>query len=211
MAKNSIYKLVLYAFFIAITAVLGLTPLGFIPLVVSITTTHMPVIIGSYSLGVRGGALLGSVFGLTSLIRCFQTPVDITAQLMLGKSTGGFGIYNLFLIVMIIFLPRILCGVFSALTYKGVSKIDKSRVGAMGIAAFVGSMTNTILYLGGLYLFAFDAMAGAYGVTTYGALLKIILGVVGFNGIIEAVAAVIICTAVGKAIDAAQRKGYIKI
>lgn len=208
--RSKTYELVLYALFIAITAVLGLTPLGFIPLVVSITTTHMPVIIGGYSLGPKGGAVLGSVFGLTSLIRCFTSPVDITAQLMLGKSTGGFGIYNLFLIVMIIFLPRILCGVFSALTYKGISKVDKSGIGAMAVAAFIGSMTNTIFYLGGLYLFAFDTMSNAYGVSTYGALLKIILGVVGFNGIIEAVAAVIICTAVGKAISLARNKGFIK-
>ncbi len=210
MNKNKTYELVLYALFIAITAVLGLTPLGFIPLVVSITTTHMPVIIGSYSLGTKGGALLGGVFGLTSLIRCFTSPVDVTAQLMLGKSTGGFGIYNLFLIIMIIFLPRILCGVFSALTYKGIAKFDKTKIGAMGVAAFVGSMTNTVFYLGGLYLFAFDSMASAYGVSTYGALLKMILGIVGFNGVIEAVAAVIICTAVGKAIAVARDKSFIK-
>ncbi|MBR5543042.1 MAG: ECF transporter S component [Oscillospiraceae bacterium] len=210
MEKNKIYELVLYALFIAITAILGLTPLGFIPLVVSVTTTHMPVIIGGYSLGAKGGATLGTVFGLTSLFRCITTPVDITAQLMLGKSTGGFGLYNLFLIVAIIFLPRILCGVFSALTYKGLSKFDKTRVGAMGISAFVGSMTNTVFYLGGLMLFAFDFMSAAYGVTTYGALVKIILGIVAFNGVIEAVAAVIICTAVGKAIDIAKTKGYIR-
>lgn len=209
-SKNNTYNLVLYALFIAITAVLGLTPLGFIPLVVSITTTHMPVIIGGYSLGAKGGAVLGGVFGLTSLIRCFTSPVDITAQLMLGKSTGGFGLYNLFLIVMIIFLPRILCGVFSALTYKGIARFDKSKLGAMSVAAFVGSMTNTIFYLGGLYLFAFDTMSSAYGVSTYGALLKIILGVVGLNGVIEAIAAVIICTAVGKAIATARDKGFIK-
>jgi len=208
--RSKTYELVLYALFIAITAVLGLTPLGFIPLVVSITTTHMPVIIGGYSLGPKGGAFLGSIFGLTSLIQCFRNPVDITAQLMLGKSTDGFGIYNLFLIVMIIFLPRILCGLFSALTYKGIAKFDKSKIGAMGVAAFVGSMTNTIFYLGGLYLFAFDAMSSAYGVSTYGALLKMILGIVGFNGLIEAAAAVIICTAVGKAIAVARDKGFIK-
>ncbi|MBQ5778066.1 MAG: ECF transporter S component [Oscillospiraceae bacterium] len=210
MERNKIYEMVLYALFIAITAILGLTPLGFIPLIVSITTTHMPVIIGSYSLGAKGGAILGGVFGITSLIQCFRNPVDVTAQLMLGKSTGGFGLYNLFLIVAIIFLPRILCGVFSALTYKGVSKFDKSRVIAMGTAAVVGSMTNTIFYLGGLYLFAFDTMSAAYGVSTYGALLKIILGVVGFNGVIEAIAALIICTAVGKAVAVARDKGFIK-
>lgn len=210
MERNKIYEMVLYALFIAITAILGLTPLGFIPLIVSITTTHMPVIIGSYSLGAKGGAILGGVFGLTSLIQCFRNPVDVTAQLMLGKSTGGFGLYNLFLIVAIIFLPRILCGVFSALTYKGVSKFDKSRVIAMGTAAVVGSMTNTVFYLGGLYLFAFDTMSAAYGVSTYGALLKIILGVVGFNGVIEAIAALIICTAVGKAVAVARDKGFIK-
>ena len=54
---------------------LGLNPIGFIYLpIAAITTVHIPVIVGSYVHGPKGGALLGGIFGLTSLIRCFSTP-----------------------------------------------------------------------------------------------------------------------------------------
>ncbi len=211
MKREKIYTLVLYALFTAISLVIGTTPLGFILLpIAAITTMHMPTIIGSFSLGVRGGAYLGTVFGIMSLLACFRTP-DATAQIILGTNTG-FGIYNVFLILTIIFLPRILCGIFSALVYKGLSKFDKSELGAMGVAAFVGSMTNTIFYLGGLYLFAFEGFSAANGMAgqTYLQVLKAVLAVVGFNGVIEAIAAVIICTIVGKAISIARKKAVIR-
>ncbi len=211
MKRDKIYTLVIYALFTAISIVLGTTSMGFIYLpIAAVTTMHMPTIIGGYSLGVRGGTYLGFIFGLTSLLACFRTP-DATAQLILGTNTG-FGVYNIFLILAIIFLPRILCGVFSALTYKAIAKFDKSEVAAMGVAAFVGSMTNTVFYLGGLYVFAFEGFSAAAGMpgATYLQLLKAILAVVSVNGVIEAIAAVIICTIVGKAISIARKKAFIR-
>lgn len=206
MNRSKTLELAYLAIFVALIFLLGLTPLGFLVLpflpIAGITTVHMPVIIGSYNFGVKGGAILGFFFGLLSLIRCFTTP-DVTASIVLGTNTG-FGVYNLFLILAVIFLPRILTGVFSALTYKALARHDKSQIFAMGISAFVGSITNTVFFLGGLYLFAFNQMVAANTPDnpTAGALLKLILGVVGTNGIAEAIGAVIICTAVGKAIYA---------
>lgn len=210
MNKSKTQELTYLAVFTAIIFLLGLTPLGFLVLpflpIAGITTVHMPVIIGSYSFGTKGGAILGFFFGLVSLIRCFMTP-DATAAILLGANTG-FGIYNVFLIIMIIFLPRILTGAFSALIYKALSHTDKSQVLAMGISAFVGSLTNTVFFLGGLYLFAFNQAAAGFGLAnaTYGAFFKVLLGVVAVNGVSEAIAAVIICTAVGKAIHAFHKR-----
>ena len=209
MTHAKIQQMSYYALFIGIIFLLGLTPLGFLVLpflpVAGITMVHIPVIIGSYCFGVKGGAVLGFFFGLASLIRCFMTP-DATAAIVLGTNTG-FGIYNVFLILVVIFLPRILTGVFSALCYKGISRLDKSRVIAMGVSAFVGSITNTVFFLGGLYLFAFNQLAAGYGLAnpTYSALLDVLLGVVSVNGVAEAVAAVVLCTAIGKALLAFQR------
>ena len=200
--RSTTLTLTQYALFTAIIFVLGLTPLGYIYLpIAAITTVHMPVIIGGFLFGVKGGAFLGAMFGLTSLIRCFMTP-DATAAILLGTNTGGFKLYNLFLIVMIIFVPRILTGVTSSLVYKGLTKATGKDAVAMGVASFVGSITNTIFYLGGLYVFAFDQAAAGFGLTNPTAMdfLKVILGVVALNGTLEAVAAVLICTAVGKAL-----------
>jgi uncharacterized membrane protein len=209
MNTKNIHKMVLYALFTAIVLVLGLTPLGFVNLpIASITTVHIPVIIAAYCFGVKGGALMGFFFGLTSLIRCFTTP-DAVAAIILGADTG-FGFYNVLLIVMVLFVPRVLTGVLSALSFKGISRFDKSKFGAMGVSAFVGSMTNTVFFLGGLYIFAYNEAARGFGLENYTPLsfIKVLLGIVAFNGVLEAVTAVVICTAVGKAIFAyLNRKG----
>lgn len=200
MREKSVRTLVLYGMFVAIVFLLGLTPLGYIYLpMASITTVHIPVIVGGYTLGKKGGAVLGFFFGLTSFIKCFTTP-DAIAAIMLGTSTG-FGAYNLLLIIAVLFLPRILTGFFSAALYEFIGGTGKRQAVAMGISAFVGTMTNTVLFLGGLYVLAFEQAAEAMGVAA-SALLTTLLGIVASNGIIEAIAAVIICTAVGKAISA---------
>lgn len=191
--------LVLYALFTALIFLLGLTPLGYIMLpIAAITTVHIPVIVGGYILGPQGGALLGLFFGLTSLIRCFTTP-DAAAAIVLGTGTG-FGPYNLLLILAVIFLPRVLTGLFSAWIYKSLSKPGRDVL-AMGVSAFAGSLTNTVFFLGGLYALAFSRTAAALGIPG-AALLKALLGIVALNGVLEAAAAVILCSAVGKALKA---------
>jgi len=198
-------RIVLYGLFAALVLLLGLTPLGFIYLpIAAITTVHIPVIVGGYALGKRGGALLGFVFGLTSFISCFTAP-DATAAIVLGAATG-FGPYNLLLILAVIFLPRILTGLFAAIVYSALKGEGRRELMAMGVSAFVGSMTNTVFYLGGLYLRAFGQTAEAMGVAGEG-LLALLLGIVASNGLIEAAAAVIICTAVGKAMGPLVKKG----
>ena len=126
MRNSKVKQLVLYALFIALTLLLGLSPLGFIHLpFASITIVHIPVILAAYLFGVKGGALIGFFFGLTSLIQCFMAP-DMIAMIVLGTETG-FGIYNVLLILMVLFVPRILTGVFAALSvavrYGKVGKV----------------------------------------------------------------------------------------
>lgn len=199
MREKSVKNIVLYGMFTAVVFLLGLTPLGYIYLpMAAVTTVHIPVIVGGYSLGKKGGIVLGFFFGLTSLINCFITP-DATAAVILGTGTG-FGLYNLLLIVGVIFLPRVLAGLFSAAVYEAIGGSGRHQIAAMGISAFVGSLTNTVFYLGGLYILAFEQSAQIMGVAG-SALLSALLAIVASNGIIEAIAAVIICTAVGKALS----------
>lgn len=204
MQKIQTRTIVLYGLFIAVIFLLGFTPLGYIHLpIAAITTVHIPVIVGGYVLGKKGGAVMGFFFGLTSFIRCFITP-DATAAVILGTDTG-FGAYNLLLILAVIFLPRVLTGFFSAALYELIGGTGKRQMVAMGVSAFAGSMTNTVFYLGGLYLLAFEQTAKIMGVAG-SALLKALLGIASFNGVLEAAAAMIICTAVGKALSAVISK-----
>ena len=162
-----------YGLFAAIILLLGLTPIGYITLpIASITTVHIPVIIGGQHFGPKGGILLGFFFGLTSLIRMFITPTAVGA-VVLGTATG-FGLLNVALIILVTFLPRVLTGLFAALSFKLIARRDKSRVEAFGVAGE--------------------------------GLMAAILGIVSLNGVLEAAAAVVICIAVGKAMDAVARR-----
>ena len=199
MNNERVRKLARYGMLTAFILILGLTPIGYIKLpMANITIVHIPVIVGVFFLGMEGGVLLGGLFGLTSFISCFLNP-DAIAAIVLGTDTG-FGLYNILLIVCILFVPRVLVGVFSSLVYGALSKVDKTRVFAMAAAGVTGALTNTVFLLGGLYLLAFEQTAAAFGVAG-GALFAALLSVVSVNGVLEAIAAGIICPAVGKAIQ----------
>ena len=71
-------KLVIASILGAITVVLGMTPLGLIPLgVINATTMHIPVIIAAIVEGPIVGALVGLIFGLSSLANAFIRPTPI--------------------------------------------------------------------------------------------------------------------------------------
>ena len=165
------------------------------PDVAAIVIIQVPVIIASYFLGFKGGMFFGLVFGLTSVIKCFTEP---DAFAMIIMNAGGLKTVGLMIICLIV--PRIMIGVTSRAVYTLFNKFDKTRISSMAVAAFVGTITNTILFLGAFYLFAKDACMAQFGAATADALFKMMLGVVTLNGIIEAVASVIICTAVGQAL-----------
>ena len=74
--KQATRSLTLTAMFVALVALLGLTPLGIIPLgFINVTILHIPVVIGTLVLGLRGGLILGCTFGLVSTLRAFGIPL----------------------------------------------------------------------------------------------------------------------------------------
>ena len=88
----------------AIVIMLGLTPLGFIPLgLLMITTLHIPVIIAGILEGPVVGGLVGLIFGFFSLFNAMTRPGPIS-----------FVFYNPLISIM----PRILIGVVTGLVYS---------------------------------------------------------------------------------------------
>ena len=60
----NVRALAAYGLFAGIIILLGLTPLGYITLpIASITTVHIPVIVGGQRFGPKGGMVLGFFFG----------------------------------------------------------------------------------------------------------------------------------------------------
>ena len=207
MEKKKIYRMAVYAMFIALIFVLGMTPIGLIPLPwAAVTTLHIPVIVGAVIFGVKGGALLGFSFGLTTLIRCFTAP-DVIGAIVLGTYSGsGFGLRNLAMVVLILIIPRILVGVVAALLYRLLSRFDKTSTWSVSVSALAGSLTNSVLVLGMLALLAFSEVEEVLEVTGASAVVGTLVTANLLNVVLEAAAAIILCTAICKALFVFMKK-----
>ncbi len=188
------------ALFAALIVIMANTPLGYIPLgFMNATLIHIPVILGAILFGPKKGALLGFVFGFTSLIRNIMMP-NLTSFVFnpfysVGEISGGIGS------VIICFLPRILVGVIPYFVYKAVYHfLKKNKTGqyiSLGVAGVAGSLTNTILVMSLIIVFFKDSYAQVNGYAAeaiYGAVATVIF----VNGIPEAIIAAIIIAFVGK-------------
>lgn len=193
--KTDIKYLILLSLFAAIIVVMANVPfLGYIPLgFMNATTIHIPVILGACLLGPKAGGILGGVFGLTSFINSTFKPM-ITSFVFTPfysldpRFSGGIG--SLF----VCFVPRILIGVFAGLVFNLLKNHTKSSI-CCAVTGFIGSMTNTILVMGSIYLLFGQSYAEAKNLGV-DALFGVIMGVVCMNGIPEAITAAVLTTVI---------------
>ncbi len=195
--KSTAVDLAQLALFSALIILLAFIPgIGYIPLgVTRATIIHVPVIIGSIIFGPKKGAILGGVFGLTSLINNTMAPTVTSFVFTPFYESAGVGGNPLSLVIC--FIPRILIGVVPYFVFKGLmrlfNKIKGKETVSLVVAGICGAMTNTILVMSMIYLFFGESYASANGIS-HDALLGFILGVVGVNGVLEAItAAVLTC------------------
>ena len=181
---------------LAIEIIMGFTPLGFVPLgFTKATTIHIPVVIGAIFLGPLAGTILGGAFGILSIIINTVSPA-LTSFVFSPFITIGGAQGNIWSLVIAL-VPRMLIGIVAYYSYKWVSKIDKTKVIAYATAGVVGSLTNTVLVMSGIYIFFGQQYAAAKEVT-FEALFGVIMGIIGINGIPEAIVAAIIVALVCK-------------
>ncbi len=192
-------NMVQLALFSAIVILLWLIPgLGYIPIgVIKATTIHIPVIIGAILLGPKQGAFLGFVFGCTSFINANINPTITSFCFSPLYSVGGITGNGFSLVIC--FLPRILIGVVAYYVFVGMRKLFKGNKGgltvSLAVAGVAGSMTNTLLVMNFIYLFFGKTYAEVIG-KSFEVLYGVILGVIGTNGVPEAIVAGVITTAV---------------
>ncbi|SHI07664.1 ECF transporter S component [Sporanaerobacter acetigenes] len=101
--KFTVKKMAVAGVLGGISAVLGLTPLGFIPVgPTRATIMHIPVIIGAIMEGPLVGALVGLIFGLFSILQAIMNPTPISV---------------VFLDPLVSVVPRVLIGIVSYYVY----------------------------------------------------------------------------------------------
>ena len=169
------------AIFMAIIILQDLVPFfGNIPLgPLSITTLHVTVILAAIILGPGEGAIIGGTWGVLTWVRAFVAPTSPLAPLVFTNP-------------LVAILPRVMIGVVAGYLFRLVLRYSHSERVAAILTAAVGTLTNTGLVLGLIYLFyRTPAVAQAYGVDV-SHLLPALLAIMATNGLAELVLAVIV-------------------
>lgn len=182
---------------LALVIILTVLNIGNIPIGPIVATIYqIPVIVGAVLLGTGAGCILGGAWG----ILCFYLAVT-------GQTTDVVALsiiqQNVFLYFMIAFVPRFMVGLVSGLLSAGFKKIKffaKHNVIPYAITGAVGSLTNTALYLGALYVFVKQLLAEIYAIEI-GAVGAMVMGVATSNGLIEAALSCVVVAAVCKALS----------
>lgn len=183
--KLTVRQIVTAALLGAITIVLGVTRLGFIgpfpPLIlISATILPIPAIIGGILEGPVVGLLVGLIFGLSSWL---QAPTEgAPANLWFSNP-------------LVSVLPRLFIGVTAAYTYQALRRVNE--LVAVGVAAAVGTLTNTVLVVGMIVILGYAPFA-------------VLVPAVIPNSVAEVIISVIIVTALvsaWKGIETGRHKG----
>ena len=197
--KLDVLKMTELAMLTAIVILMAFTPLGYLKVgAISITFIVVPVAVGAVLLGVKAGAFLGFVFGLTSFAQCFG--MSAFGTMLLGINPLGTAYCCIF--------PRVMVGIVPALVFAGLQKVCKKRPLNIAIACLLTPVTNTVLYLGFMTLFFQDELADAYQYTGKGGLSFLIwlFLLVAVNAVLEAAASLIIGSAICNALWKSTRR-----
>ena len=187
--STSLRTMTQLALLLALEVVLTFTPLGFILIPpIAITILHIPVIIGGILLGYGSGAFLGAAFGVLSMLRAATSgnPGDI----LFNPFASGNPLGSIAMAV----LPRVLLGLVAVWVYRRLKGHATSLV-AIGAASVCACLVHSLGVLGLMsILFASFPLKDIFFI------------IIGYNGLIELAAAVVISTAVCQAVLASRRK-----
>ena len=185
---QSIRSLVLTAVFAALIVVMTVTPyLGYISYGgIEITTLHIVVILGGVCLGPLYGAIIGGVWGLTCIARAY-----LAFPIYLDYGFGNF---------FVACLPRILVGLVAGAVFFALRRTKLPQFVSAAIAAVCGTVTNTACVLTAMHIWQNVHNVGEMSDVRviFGSIFSTLIGV---NGVIELVAAVILVPALYKAVS----------
>ena len=216
--KISSKDIAISALFVAIVAIMTFVPfLGMIPLVfLSVNIVLVPIIVCAQSTNALVGAIVSTAFGIFSCLRAYVSPQ------MAGITY--FAVQN----PLVSVLPRLVIGLVAFYSYtffkkilcknknKDLEKVSeedlflrdsflqrlKGNVLPSMISAFLGTLTNTVLFLGMLVLL----YNGTPLETSSAISVEWAFAIVATNFIPEAIAACLLVPPITTAIERATKK-----
>ncbi len=177
--KPNLKKMTELAIFIAIIIVMKLTGLSSVPVgPLVMTFTMVPIAIGAMLLGPAEGAVLGFVYGITSL---YDAITGASAM------TGFFFQLSPVHTVILCVVTRTLVGLLTGLIFKALKKIEKKKIVCYYVGGLMAPMLNTILFMGYIVLVFYKSEFVQNLVSNLGAVnpLMFVILLVGVQGLIE--------------------------
>ena len=199
MRKQKISRLALLALFVAIEIILVITPLGYIQIgTLQPTTCHVPVILAALLLGKTEGAIMGLVFGLSSMI--YGTVVPSPASLFFSPFYSGNILSGVVAVV-----PRIIFGFLAGWLNEVLLKAKFNDHLRVILTAVLATVAHTIMVLGLIYVFFGELYASTFGLD-YSTLLKtFVLTLFSTNCLFEILLAALISWPVVRAVEASRK------
>lgn len=180
----------------AVLLLMAYTPLGYLNIgPLAVTFNMIPVAISAIVLGPVGGAIAGSIFGLTSFLQC----IGIGGTSAMGAMLFGI---NPFLAFVQRFVPRLLDGLLLGYIFRGMKKKTNTYV-SCAVTGFFSAFLNTAFFM--------TALVVLFGNTEYMQeliggrdIIVFVCTFVGINAVCEMVSATVITGAVGAALSKAH-------
>lgn len=180
------------ALLIAIVLVMSYTPLGYLsigPLSMSLLT--IPVAIAAIVMGPVDGAIIGTVFGMTSFFNAIQGKSPMTAAMFSINPVTCF---------IVCVVARTCMGLCAGLIHSALKKRfpDKEKTNAM-IGGLSTALLNTLFFMGTLVLFFYnsDYVQGLVNSLHVNNPISFIVALVGIQGLVEA----LVCSLVSAAVS----------
>jgi uncharacterized membrane protein len=183
--RLSIRRLAIVGMLGGISAVLGMTPIGFIPIgPTRATIMHIPVIIGAILEGPMVGAMVGLIFGLFSILQAIMNPTVISF---------------VFLNPLVSVLPRVLIGITAYYSFILFKKLGRNT----SVAVLILVWLSTLIFLVNTFAVQItqykDGNTALWQLLLTGGLilLTLVIGYFSYNRLKDQAVEVVISAAVG--------------
>lgn len=186
-------KLVILSIFLALILLQNWVPfLGYIAIPpLNITIIHVTVIVATLLLGTRSGFMVGTFWGINSLLRAYLMP------------TSPLYIY-VFSSPLVSLLPRMLMPLIVGLLVRYPLAKRDVRLKYM-LAGGIGSVLNTVLVLGAIALFKRAEYLQIQGASLSN-LWTVLGGIIVVNGIPEMIFSILITPIIMRALKVTGRQ-----
>lgn len=165
---------------IAVTLIMGLTPLGTIRTpFLSASIVTVPVAIAAMLIGPWGAFICATVFGLTSL---FNAVTGTSGMLTMLMQVNPFGVF------VTAVVARMLMGICDGFLFKGLKKLSHKPF-IYYLTGLAAPLLNTFFFMSSIIIFFYNSdyiqgIAADKGVANP---IAFVIAIVGVQGLIEAI------------------------